>query len=188
MKLRKSEVFSRAVQSLVGGPLFDAPGLSRLRAIGFRSFAEVGKDCVFSQHIRLNRQHALMDGKLVIGDRVQIAAYVELDYTGGLTIEDDVWISRGAIIETHTHVVTSRALKSAQPVVARPMVLRRDCWIGANAFISSTVDSIGEGAVVGAGAVVTKSVPDWAIVVGAPARILKYRGEDERARKEGSTT
>jgi acetyltransferase-like isoleucine patch superfamily enzyme len=183
MKALKSEVFSRAVQTLVGGPLFDAPGLNRLRSAGFRLFAEVGDNCLFSQHIRLNRQHSIMDGRLVIGNNVQIAAYVELDYTGGLTIEDDVWISRGAVIETHTHIITSRALKKTQAVEARPMVLRRDSWIGAQAFISSSVEYIGEGAIIGAGSVVTKNIPDWAIAVGSPARVIKYRGEGERTGK-----
>lgn len=56
-----------------------------------------------------------------------------------------------------------------------------DVWIGANAFInSSTVKTIGDGAIIGAGAVVTKDVPAYAIVVGVPAKIKGYRFNPEQ--------
>jgi acetyltransferase-like isoleucine patch superfamily enzyme len=53
-----------------------------------------------------------------------------------------------------------------------------DVWIGHGALIMSGI-KIGHGAVIGAGAVVTKDVPDYAIVVGVPAKVLKYRFDDE---------
>lgn len=54
-------------------------------------------------------------------------------------------------------------------------VIGNDVWIGQNAIILASVRKIGDGAVVGAGAVVTKDVPDYAIVGGVPARVLGYR-------------
>jgi virginiamycin A acetyltransferase len=54
-------------------------------------------------------------------------------------------------------------------------VIGNDVWIGGNAIILPSANRIGDGAVIGAGAVVTKDVPDFAIVIGNPARILKYR-------------
>lgn len=54
-----------------------------------------------------------------------------------------------------------------------------DVWIGAGAIILPSV-TIGNGAIVGAGAVVTKDVPDYAIVVGVPAKVLKYRFTNEQ--------
>ena len=50
-----------------------------------------------------------------------------------------------------------------------------DVWIGENAFIMPSVSEIGNGAVIGAGTVVTKNVPPYAIVVGNPGKIIKYR-------------
>ncbi|MEG9327957.1 CatB-related O-acetyltransferase [Salinimicrobium catena] len=54
------------------------------------------------------------------------------------------------------------------------VVIKNDVWIGANSVIMPGI-TIGNGAVIGAGAVVTKDVPDYAIVVGVPAKIIKYR-------------
>lgn len=55
------------------------------------------------------------------------------------------------------------------------LVIDHDCWIGERAIITSKCSRIGIGAVVGAGAVVTKDVPDFAVAVGNPAKVLKYR-------------
>lgn len=50
-----------------------------------------------------------------------------------------------------------------------------DVWIGARVTILGNVKTIGKGAIIGAGSVVTKPVPDYAIVIGNPAKILKFR-------------
>lgn len=50
-----------------------------------------------------------------------------------------------------------------------------DVWVGHNVLIMPNVKSIGDGVAIGAGAVVTKDVPDYAVVVGNPARVIKYR-------------
>lgn len=59
-----------------------------------------------------------------------------------------------------------------------PIVVNDDSWIGINSIIMSGV-TIGKGAVIAAGSVVTKDVPEYAIVGGNPAKIIKYRFEDE---------
>ena len=57
-------------------------------------------------------------------------------------------------------------------------IIGNDVWIGAKAIIRSGV-TIGDGAVIGAGAVVTKDVPPYAIVAGVPAKIIRYRFDEE---------
>jgi virginiamycin A acetyltransferase len=59
------------------------------------------------------------------------------------------------------------------------IVIGNDVWIGQNAIILPTVRRIGDGAVIGAGAIVTKDVPDFAIVLGNPAKVVKYRFSGE---------
>jgi virginiamycin A acetyltransferase len=64
-----------------------------------------------------------------------------------------------------------------------PIVVGNDVWIGQDAIILAKVSRVGDGAVVGAGAVVTKDVPDFAIVVGVPARIIRYRFDRDTIHK-----
>ncbi len=59
------------------------------------------------------------------------------------------------------------------------LVIGDDVWIGANSIILPSVKHIGNGAVIGAGSIVTKDIPDFAIVVGNPATIIKYRFSEE---------
>ncbi len=59
------------------------------------------------------------------------------------------------------------------------LVIGNDVWVGQNAIILPSVKRIGDGAVIGAGAVVTRDVPDFAIVGGNPAKVIRYRFSKE---------
>lgn len=59
------------------------------------------------------------------------------------------------------------------------LVIGNDVWVGQNVCILPGVRRIGDGAVLGAGSVVTKNVPDFAVVVGSPARVIRYRFSKE---------
>lgn len=63
------------------------------------------------------------------------------------------------------------------------LVVGNDVWVGQNVIILARVRRIGDGAVIGAGAVVTKDVPDYAIVAGNPARIINYRFSEKTIEK-----
>ena len=59
------------------------------------------------------------------------------------------------------------------------LTIGNDVWVGYDAVITPSVKSIGDGALIGAGAVVSKNVPDFAVVAGNPARVIKYRFSEE---------
>jgi acetyltransferase-like isoleucine patch superfamily enzyme len=85
-------------------------------------------------------------------------------------------IAAFALLSTATHDYRARDMRRAG--VNKAIVVGKGCWIGLNAIVLPGV-SIGDGAVVGAGAVVTEDVEPNAIVVGVPARLLKYRHTEE---------
>lgn len=64
-------------------------------------------------------------------------------------------------------------------VDAKPLEIGNDVWIGANAVVMPEVNRIGDGAVIGAGAVVNRDVPPYAVVLGNPGRVVKYRFDEE---------
>lgn len=69
--------------------------------------------------------------------------------------------------------------KDAKDIVRNRLEIGNDCWIGFGTIITCGCKKIGNGAVVAAGAVVTKDVPAYAVVAGSPARIIKYRFDEE---------
>jgi serine acetyltransferase/dTDP-4-dehydrorhamnose 3,5-epimerase-like enzyme len=112
---------------------------------------------VIGRHCDIGEQCVIDDG-IVIGDRVTLGAGVRL--ANGMRIEDDVFVGPNATF----------ASDPAEPAVT---TLRQGASIGANATLLPGV-TVGREAVVGAGAVVTRSVPPHAVVVGNPARIIRY--------------
>ena len=92
-----------------------------------------------------------------------------------VTIGDDTWIAPNVYIcpSTHNCKDRNRTIRE-QGVWGGDITIGKDCWIGVNVVISPGV-TIGDGAVIGANAVVTKDIPPYAIAVGAPARVIGYR-------------
>ncbi|WP_279297005.1 DapH/DapD/GlmU-related protein [Paraflavisolibacter caeni] len=88
---------------------------------------------------------------------------------GGITIEDDVLIGPRVNLTTENHPLDPADRRA---LICKPIVIKRNAWIGAAATILPGV-TIGENAVVAAGAVVSKDVPANTIVGGVPAKIIK---------------
>jgi len=105
-----------------------------------------------------------------LGKNVEIGYFVTLDmqHQEQLVIEDEVCIVNGAIIVGHDH---SRHYSRGEDTKFGKVVIKKRAFIGGNAVILPGV-TIGERAIVGAGAVVTKDVPDEWIAVGVPAKIF----------------
>ena len=88
---------------------------------------------------------------------------------GGITLEDDVFIGPKVCVITENHPEEPHLRHN---VYTRPVVIKRTAWIGAGAVILPGV-TVGENAIVGAGSVVTRDVPDNVIVAGNPARFIR---------------
>lgn len=110
-----------------------------------------------------------------ISSNVWIGQQCFLHSAGGLTIEDNVGIGPGVRILTARHADRSRddLILFGAPESA-PVTLASGCNIGVGAVILPGV-RVGRGAQIGAGAVVNRSVPDFAVAVGVPARVVKMR-------------
>jgi acetyltransferase-like isoleucine patch superfamily enzyme len=88
---------------------------------------------------------------------------------GGITIEDNVLIAPKVSLLTEGHPT---AVEDRHSLIPKPIHIKKNAWIGANATILPGV-TIGENSVVAAGAVVSKNVPDNSIVGGVPAKFIK---------------
>jgi UDP-2-acetamido-3-amino-2,3-dideoxy-glucuronate N-acetyltransferase len=137
--------------------------------------ARIGRDCNICDHV-------FVEDDVVIGDRVTVKCGVQL--WNGLRVANDVFIGPNATF-TNDPFPRSRKHLDKHPETT----LETGCSIGANATILPGL-TIGRNAMVGAGAVVTQSVPAFAIVVGNPARITGYVGAagpaDGRPSRAGS--
>jgi len=125
--------------------------------------ARIGRGCTIGQNV-------LVAPDVVVGDNCKIQNNVSL-YTG-VILEDDVFCGPSMVF---TNVVTPRSHASRKHEY-RQTVVRRGATIGANATIIAP-RTIGRYAFIGAGAVVTKDVPDYALVVGNPGRVVGWTCE-----------
>lgn len=120
------------------------------------SNAKIGERCSFGQN-------SCVSPGVVIGNNVKVQNNVSI--YEGTTIEDDVFLGPSCVLTNVTNP-RSQVLRRA---LYEPTLLRRGCSIGANATVVCGI-TIGRYAFVAAGAVVAKDVPDYALMVGVPAR------------------
>ncbi len=109
--------------------------------------------------------HCFIENQVVVGDRVTVKCGVQL--WDGVTLEDDVFVGPNV---TFTNDLQPRSRNASAKLL--PTLVKKGASIGANATILPGL-TIGEGAMVGAGSVVTKDVPPRTLVVGNPARVIR---------------
>lgn len=129
--------------------------------------ARIGAECVIGRD-------AFIDEHVTLGDRVKIQNLALIYH--GVTVEDGVFIGPNAILTNDRYpraITADGALARADDWVVSPITLRHGCSIGAGAVVVAGVD-VGRFATVGAGSVVTRTVPDHALVAGSPARRIGW--------------
>ncbi len=135
---------------------------------------EIGEDCYIGQGTRIWSTESIR-----IGDRVQIAHNVNILDNNSHSLDPTIRYRHYKQIMTSGHPKTNTFDMQSAPVV-----IEDDVWIGFNSIILKGV-SIGKGAVVAAGSVVTKNVPACVIVAGNPATIVKTIGIDSSRSNPG---
>jgi acetyltransferase-like isoleucine patch superfamily enzyme len=158
-------------------------------------YVEVGNDTILDCLITFESR----EGKVIVGDNSFIGGS-HLICRNKIVIENNVFIAWGSCIYDHnSHSLDYRdrekdivqqlgdyrlgqnfiANKNWKAVDSKPILIKANAWIGMNCIVLKGV-TIGEGAIVGAGSVVTKDVPDWTVVGGNPAKVIKVLPENLR--------
>jgi acetyltransferase-like isoleucine patch superfamily enzyme len=133
---------------------------------------EIGKNCEINDYAML----LSWSGNIKIGDDCSVHPYCVIYGQGGTEIGNGVRIAPHVTIIPSNHKFNDRdAFIYKQGETRLGIKIGNDVWIGTGAKILDGVN-IGNGAVIGAGSVVTKDVPEYAVVVGVPAKVIKYRG------------
>ena len=110
--------------------------------------------------------------ELIIGRGVQIGDYCHITCSRRVEIGEDVLLGQRVFISDSNHVYRDISVPILrQGLTARPVMIGAGTWLGNHAVIAGC--TIGRNCVVGANAVVTHDVPDYCVVAGAPARIIK---------------
>lgn len=116
---------------------------------------------------------------ITIGKNVQINDYVHIGAVGAITIGDNVLMASKIYISDHNHgsydeIISDhpKSVPIERKAICKPVVIGDNVWIGESVCVLPGV-TIGEGCIIGALAVVTKTIPPFSIAVGSPARVVK---------------
>jgi acetyltransferase-like isoleucine patch superfamily enzyme len=178
--------------------------LARLSPLGFVCHSAVLQhpDVQFGAHIFIGDRVVIYGagdgGPVSLGDRVTVYADVTIEtseratvtvgaetsihtrcqlmaHKGSIRIGRGVALAAGCALYPYDHGIAGHVPIRRQPVHSKgDIVIGDEAWLGTAVIVLAGV-TIGEGAVVGAGSVVTDDVPDYAIAVGVPARVVKFR-------------
>jgi len=172
----RAQRMRRAIDSCGSGT--ELAGSLERRTAGGR--CEIGTQCLIQGALVLERLESIIR----VGDRSSIGGGSILDCAQLIEIGNDTMISYECVIadsDNHSLYADERADDVVRwkeerrhdwsKVAMRPVVIGSRCWIGARAIILKGV-RIGDGAIVGAGSVVTRDVPAWSVVAGNPARVV----------------
>ena len=170
-QFRRYRVFARHGILLPSGS-----DITQFDAIEIGAGFSLGKQCKLYCHDPENGSRLTIGDRVALNDNVMINA----DCGGKITIGNDVLIAPNVVLRASNHQYERRDMPiNTQGHAAGFITVGADVWIGANAVILPNV-SIGQGAIIGAGSVVTNDVPAYAIAAGVPAKVISSRGGDAK--------
>lgn len=141
------------------------------RLMAYTKKYNMGKNCIVYYDVELERNHGLW-GSIKIGDNVLFGKHVYIDYSGEVSISDNVKISAEVTIESHRHdfVPGSKEYKA----IPTKIMIEEGVWIGQKVIVCEETKKIGRFAQIGAGSVVRNAIPPYALVAGNPAKIVGF--------------
>ncbi|MBA2796620.1 acyltransferase [Streptococcus porcinus] len=139
----------------------------------------IGNNVRFGNDLRLSLYSSTVSQKpkIVIKDNVYAGNHISLLTASDIVIEEDVLMASYINIlgENHSMDPMASLTYGKQPLITAPITIKKGSWIGQNVSIlcGSKGITIGEKSIIGTGSVVTKSIPDFSIAVGNPAKVIK---------------
>jgi acetyltransferase-like isoleucine patch superfamily enzyme len=136
---------------------------------------QLGSNCIVEHGVYFHYDGIYSEGpSICLGNNVFIGNYTEFNIAEKISIGDNCLIAAGCRFIDHNHGIALGILIREQLAPKQKIILEKDVWLGCNVVVLKGV-CIGEGAVVGAGSVVNKSIPRYEIWGGVPARFIKKR-------------
>ena len=147
-----------------------------------RKHVSIGKNTIIGQHSRIQcyPDENSSIGHLIIGDDCRIGNRCSFLCGGDIKIGNGVLMASDVLVTSENHSIDPESPKwyMSQPLKCDDIEIRDGCWIGEKVCILPGV-TIGKKSIVGAGSIVTKSIPDYSIAVGNPARVIKRYSFEE---------
>lgn len=153
-------IYLKQLQNMMDWAILEPLAPRKLRpSLMRRMGCKVGKGCFIGDHVRIDQGHADM-----------------------ITLEDSVSVASGTRLLCHqrdfsNYCVGDDYMKLGY--IIKPIVLKKGCLIGMESFVMPGV-TVGEGAIVGAGSLVTKDIPAWTVAAGRPAKVIKDIAKREK--------
>ena len=131
-------------------------------------YNQIGENSVVN-----NQLTVVLPKNVTIGSGVTVMNGALMMAAGGITIEDNVMIAANVQLISNNHDPYDR-----QILTCKPVLIKYGAWVGAGATILPGV-TVGKYAIIGANSVVNKDIPDYAVAVGSPAKVVKYLDKEK---------
>jgi acetyltransferase-like isoleucine patch superfamily enzyme len=159
-----------------------------------RKFVKVGRRCRFygtdldvEGHVEVGdyvhiRDHVILrtryDGKIIFKDRSMVCWYCIIESGSLVEIGENTALAEHVTIRDGTHLIYgTKEHWRFTPHIMKPVIIGPNVWVGSHSYINYGV-TIGEGAVIGVGSIVTKDVGPYEVWAGVPAKYLAHRTDD----------
>ena len=172
------QIVRKGILSMRGAKIGTGTWLPRVQ-VPWPHQLSLGRKCIVEPDVFFKYDGFWKPGPSIqIGDHVFIGRNTEFNICNGIMIADDCLIASGCTFVDSDHGTDPDRPMNEQPMKGAPIVLEENVWIGAQCMVLKGV-RLGKGAVIGAGSVVTKSVPAGEVWAGVPARRLKQQPSEK---------